>query len=167
MELLKDLGMHYPTETSKLKRRYGLYKCPYCNIVFKAQTMNIKNNTTKSCGCLRRDTMSIIGSVSRGTHNMCKTPIHNSWTNLKTRCTNENTEHYKDYGGRGITYCERWEIFDNFLLDMGSTWKPGLSIDRINNDGNYEPSNCKWSTPLEQLSNRRPYKKGARHDISI
>lgn len=73
---------------------------------------------------------------------------------MKDRCTNLNNPHYKDYGGRGIIVCERWMKFENFLEDVGI--KPeGKSIDRINNDGNYEPNNWRWSTPKEQANNRR------------
>jgi hypothetical protein len=75
---------------------------------------------------------------------------------MKTRCYNPNTEYYKHYGGRGIKVCDRWlNSYENFLKDMGP--KPSLiySLDRIDVNGNYEPSNCKWSTPKEQVNNRR------------
>jgi hypothetical protein len=70
------------------------------------------------------------------------------------RCSNPHFAGWKDYGGRGIQVCDRWMQFENFLADMGQR-PPGKSLDRINNDGNYEPSNCKWSTPKEQANNRR------------
>ena len=76
------------------------------------------------------------------------------------RCFNPHSKAYLYYGGRGITVCERWLIFENFYADMGDP-PPGMSIDRIDNEGNYEPGNCKWSTASEQVRNRRPYKRKA------
>ena len=76
------------------------------------------------------------------------------WCSMRQRCNNPSDAAFKYYGGRGIRVCERWGDFRNFLADMGSRPK-GLWLDRINNDGDYEPSNCKWSTPKEQANNRR------------
>jgi hypothetical protein len=79
---------------------------------------------------------------------------YESWRGMRQRCGNPNNRSYKFYGGRGITYCERWEKFENFLADMGSRPK-GTSIDRIDSNGNYEPSNCRWQPIREQHSNKR------------
>ena len=80
---------------------------------------------------------------------------YNSWVEMIRRCTKSSRKDWKDYGGRGITVCDKWrESFQNFLNDMGER-PEGTSIDRINNHGNYEPGNCRWATPLEQSSNRR------------
>lgn len=74
---------------------------------------------------------------------------------MKSRCLNPKSARYNCYGGRGIKVCDRWlESFENFYTDMLSTWKQGLTLERINNDGNYEPSNCKWATLKEQGNNR-------------
>lgn len=89
------------------------------------------------------------------THGMSSTKTHRSWKAMKARCLNKANQDYALYGGRGITVCERWKnSFPNFLEDMGERPK-GMTLDRINNDGNYEPSNCKWSTQAEQVRNSR------------
>lgn len=85
-------------------------------------------------------------------HGMSKEKIHYTWKNMKARCFNKARPGYKNYGGRGITVCDRWLVFENFLADMGEC-PEGRSLDRINNDGNYEPSNCRWATRLEQSHN--------------
>ncbi|HFJ9368552.1 hypothetical protein [Bacillus pacificus] len=82
-------------------------------------------------------------------------PEYNSWHHMKQRCLNPNNDRYKDYGGRGITVCERWLNFENFLEDMGEKPSPEHSLDRIDVNGNYEPSNCKWSDKYEQVDNQR------------
>lgn len=80
-----------------------------------------------------------------------------AWRDMKNRCDNPNHRQYKHYGGRGISYCERWKLFENFLADMGiKSWSvEGSSLDRIDNDGNYEPANCRWATSREQILNQR------------
>ena len=90
-------------------------------------------------------------------HGMCYTSTYKSWTMMKQRCLNINFPRFKEHGGRGITVCERWLKFENFLEDMGER-PDGMSIDRIDNDGHYEPINCKWSTPKEQANNTKTTK---------
>lgn len=82
-------------------------------------------------------------------------PEYYSWMSMKSRCTNPNRENWMRYGGRGITVCERWMKFSNFLEDMGLRPGPKYSIDRIDPDGNYEPGNCRWATSAEQAMNKR------------
>lgn len=84
---------------------------------------------------------------------MVRTPEYNAWVNMRQRCRNPKQKWYHKYGGRGITICEEWETFDNFIKDMGKRPTPKHSIDRIDNDGNYEPKNCRWATQHQQVLN--------------
>ena len=87
-------------------------------------------------------------------HGQARTPTWLSWRKMRDRCLNPNATGYKNYGGRGIKICKRWNDFANFLADMGAR-PDGKSLDRINGNGNYEPSNCRWATAAEQSDNRR------------
>lgn len=111
---------------------------------------DLRKNRTKSCGCFQKDVLSKLKS----THNQTDSPTYKSWKGMHRRCYNSNYKRYPDYGGRGIGVCERWHSFENFLEDMGERPK-GKTIDRIDPDGNYEPSNCRWATPEEQSRNIR------------
>lgn len=85
-------------------------------------------------------------------------PTYLSWKGMKARCNNPNNPKYHRYGGRGIRVCDSWRVFENFLEDMGPR-PTGMTLDRVNNEGNYEPGNCKWSTRSEQALNRNPPRK--------
>lgn len=106
----------------------------------------LRRGHTRSCKCLHRETHS--------KHGQHRTGAYNSWINMRQRCTNPNNPGYHWWGGRGITICERWQIFENFFADMGPK-PPGYTIERINNDGNYEPSNCIWIPNSDQWKNTR------------
>jgi|GEM_PF-1342758 len=94
----------------------------------------------------------------RTTHGLSKTPEYRVWASMWQRCSNPNNLRYNRYGERGIGICERWEKFENFLADMGPRPSKGHSIDRKDNEGNYEPSNCRWATRSEQQKNKGGYR---------
>ena len=108
----------------------------------------------RSCGCLFKEVLIERTTTHGHTKNKKISPTYVSWYSMKTRCTNKNSIHFRHYGGRGISLCESWMKFENFLADMGE--RPvGKSIDRIDVNGNYEPSNCRWATQFEQVTNTR------------
>lgn len=119
-----------------------------------AHQYNLRKGSTLSCGCLNKERVKEVNTV----HGRTDTRLHLTWRGILARCLNPNGNSYKHYGGRGITVCERWMSFENFLADMGE--KPeGKSIERIDVNGNYEPANCKWASPQEQGFNRRGNKQ--------
>jgi hypothetical protein len=128
-----------------------------CGQIKEVLSVSLVHGNTRSCGCLYREAM-----VKNGYRNLhhgharsgFRTREYKTWVSMKMRCLNQKDPAYKRYGGRGIRICERWLIFENFLEDMGER-PEGLTLDRKNNNGDYEPGNCKWSTCVEQNNNRR------------
>ena len=111
-----------------------------------------KKHSTRSCGCMKG---LLIGRATT-THGLSHHPIWAVWHSLRQRCLNPHAQAYKNYGGRGITVCERWrESFQNFLDDMGPSYKHGLQLDRIDNNKGYSPENCHWVTSKENSRNKR------------
>jgi hypothetical protein len=130
------------------KHRMALWKCVCdCGKITVVSTGTLTTGQTKSCGCLRIEKTS--------SHHLSRTLAYRVWGGMMARCYNPKSNRYESYNGRGIGVCHRWHELEAFVEDMGQPPSGHYSIERINNDGDYEPSNCKWGTSKEQARNRR------------
>ncbi len=144
--------------------KHHIWKCDcVCGSRGTIPSTNLTRGLSKSCGChnsevtaARNRSNTAHGHSGNGTSGTFATVEYNTWLAMTKRCGNTKNRAYHNYGGRGIRVCKRWRKFENFLADMGPRPSPDHSIDRYpNNDGNYEPSNCRWATKTQQDRNRR------------
>lgn len=143
------------------KRRHWCCRCD-CGTERIVPVDALTSGKTRSCGCLKAE---IISAGAHMTHGHApvrgpQSPTYQSWRGMLARCNQPSSQAFKNYGARGVTVCQRWREFKNFLADMGER-PTGLTLDRINNDGIYEPSNCRWATRAQQTANRRCSRKVA------
>lgn len=122
-----------------------------CGTVKECDLDNVRRGKSRSCGCLRDEL-----ATDRIIHGFRHEPEYAVWCTMKARCTNPNNKKFPRYGGRGIKVCERWrDSFENFITDMGRRPGAEFSVERVNNDGDYEPTNCRWASRREQGKNKR------------
>lgn len=150
---------------SESRHASGLFRCQ-CGVLKTIRLQKVRAGTTKSCGCKRNSRPSVSSGDARVKHGFApdgeanRSGAYKSWRTMRRRCHDPKRADYYLYGGRGITICKRWDEFANFYDDMGAR-PANRTLDRIDSNWNYTPSNCRWATSAEQLRNRRSPKKRA------
>lgn len=152
LEVIRFHGVVKTTYSYRtVTKKHWVCSCE-CGNQTVVSTGNLKSGNTKSCGCHN----TAVRREKRKTHGMTDSPEYKAWRGIKTRCFNSSRESYKYYGGRGITMCEGWaSSFELFYSDLGPMPKASMEVDRIDNNGNYEPGNVRWVTRTANLQNRR------------
>jgi hypothetical protein len=165
LKIIKKIGI------SKNGHTIVLCKCTCGNIKNVLLTL-VKNNKTKSCGCLQKEiaAKTIVNTKKYVTHGMTGRRIYKAWNSMKSRCDYKKNISYMHYGGKGISYDKDWKYFENFYQDMKNGYKDDLTLDRINGKKNYTKSNCRWINQREQTRNLNrnvKYKGECATDASI
>jgi len=148
---------HHLTVIRELPERKGrqiYYECQCeCGNIISVRGSNLRNGNTKSCGCFKIQQLIERSTVHSGAGRR-KEPLYKIWSGMRQRCYDSNADKYSRYGGRGINVCDRWQDYNSFRDDMSSGYKPGLELDRIDNDGDYCPENCRWVSHKTNCRNK-------------
>ena len=153
--LILDLGLRFIPKGDR-RRTYGLYECQYCGKGFECVSQSINSGNTKSCGCLNGEK-----------HGLSNNKFYRIWSDMLRRCNNYKTAGYENYGGRGITVYKDWLDVRNFIAWAESTYIEGYTLDRIDNNGSYEPSNCRWADKTTQNINQRMKKNNTSGYVGV
>ena len=163
--LIGETYLRKPTETSRQRCKYGVYRCQYCGQEFECATHSIKSGNTRSCGCLIKKHT----GRQTGSHNLYYHRFYATWSKMLHRCNNPKNKKYMDYGGRGINVCEEW-LDIKIFIEWAEATHPnteGLSLDRIDNDKGYSPENCRWADKTIQAINRRIMKSNTSGYVGV
>lgn len=143
-----------PTPVRKYGTSCWIFQCD-CGSVVISRPRDVVIGHQKSCGCLHAEAIGHRAASHGHAKGYTRTPTYLCWHNMRRRCEYAPHPQYMAYGGRGITVCQRWQVFENFLADMGERPRRGLSLERRDNDRGYEPGNCEWATRATQSRNKR------------